>query len=185
MSVCGITRPLGRLSPVSRQVPHVLRTRSPVALASPRDLHVLSTPPAFVLSQDQTLQESDIARSSNRCHHAVAPDSVSESLNCSVKLSLASRTDARSTSSPRTSRFPKSIIKKRLSLSATAFNCSTHPPRGQAIRTANFAADSPVRAPSTTPGTHKKPPQSRRTRAPSSLGRKRTITTTIVRRNLS
>src|SRR5215216_4754336 len=28
----------------------------------PRDLHVLSTPPAFVLSQDQTLQEIDIAR---------------------------------------------------------------------------------------------------------------------------
>src|SRR5436190_22111201 len=38
--------------------------------------------------------------------HAVALDSVSESLNCSVKLSLSSRTDARSTSSPRTSRFP-------------------------------------------------------------------------------
>ena len=57
MTVCGITRPLGRLSPTSRQVAHVLRTRSPVALAGPRDLHVLSTPPAFVLSQDQTLQE--------------------------------------------------------------------------------------------------------------------------------
>ncbi|MDB4915807.1 MAG: hypothetical protein JWM95_3451, partial [Gemmatimonadetes bacterium] len=39
------------------QVAHVLRTRSPVTLAGPRDLHVLSTPPAFVLSQDQTLQE--------------------------------------------------------------------------------------------------------------------------------
>jgi hypothetical protein len=61
----------------------VLRTRSPVVLADPHDLHVLSTPPAFVLSQDQTLQEFDIARSSNRCHHAVALDSVSESLNCS------------------------------------------------------------------------------------------------------
>ncbi len=35
----------------------MLRTRSPVALAGPRDLHVLSTPPAFVLSQDQTLIE--------------------------------------------------------------------------------------------------------------------------------
>ena len=57
-SVCGITRPLGRLSPALRQVAHVLRTRSPVALADPRDLHVLSTPPAFVLSQDQTLHES-------------------------------------------------------------------------------------------------------------------------------
>ena len=57
MIVCGITRPLGRLFPTLRQVAHVLRTRSPVTLAGPRDLHVLSTPPAFVLSQDQTLQE--------------------------------------------------------------------------------------------------------------------------------
>src|SRR5438270_5078687 len=40
---------------------HVLRTRSPV-YSSLRtfslDLHVLGTPPAFVLSQDQTLQLS-------------------------------------------------------------------------------------------------------------------------------
>ena len=43
--------------PRIRQVAHVLRTRSPVALAGPLDLHVLSTPPAFVLSQDQTLHE--------------------------------------------------------------------------------------------------------------------------------
>ncbi len=57
MIVRGITRPLGRLSPADRQVAHVLRTRSPVGIATPRDLHVLSTPPAFVLSQDQTLQE--------------------------------------------------------------------------------------------------------------------------------
>jgi hypothetical protein len=30
-------------------------------LLRPLDLHVLSTPPAFVLSQDQTLQENSIA----------------------------------------------------------------------------------------------------------------------------
>src|SRR3954468_10412714 len=38
---------------------HVLRTRSPVyspLRAFSLDLHVLGTPPAFVLSQDQTLQ---------------------------------------------------------------------------------------------------------------------------------
>ena len=43
------------------QVTHVLLTRSPLIhppkQASPFDLHVLSTPPAFVLSQDQTLQK--------------------------------------------------------------------------------------------------------------------------------
>ena len=43
------------------QVTHVLLTRSPLITVrassrpSPFDLHVLSTPPAFVLSQDQTL----------------------------------------------------------------------------------------------------------------------------------
>ena len=55
-NVCGITHALAWLSPTRGQVVHVLRTRSPVVLADPRDLHVLSTPPAFVLSQDQTLQ---------------------------------------------------------------------------------------------------------------------------------
>jgi hypothetical protein len=35
-SVCGITRPLGRLSPASRQVAHVLRTRPPVEQGCPR-----------------------------------------------------------------------------------------------------------------------------------------------------
>ena len=42
------------------QVTHVLLTRSPLirgaSSSSPFDLHVLSTPPAFVLSQDQTLR---------------------------------------------------------------------------------------------------------------------------------
>jgi hypothetical protein len=42
-----------------RQVAHVLLTRPPL-IRSPKgtsslDLHVLGTPPAFVLSQDQTL----------------------------------------------------------------------------------------------------------------------------------
>ena len=49
------------LSQSSRQVTHVLLTRSRLCpRASPGSslhLHVLSTPPAFVLSQDQTLRE--------------------------------------------------------------------------------------------------------------------------------
>ena len=32
-------------------------TRAPLSLARPFDLHVLGTPPAFILSQDQTLHE--------------------------------------------------------------------------------------------------------------------------------
>ena len=60
MSLCGI---VGDFSPVfltGRQVTHVLLTRPPLPprLATERtfDLHVLGTPPAFILSQDQTLR---------------------------------------------------------------------------------------------------------------------------------
>ena len=56
-SSCGISRPFGLLSPAEGQVSYVLRTRSPLSLAAPFDLHVLGTPPAFILSQDQTLHQ--------------------------------------------------------------------------------------------------------------------------------
>ena len=54
---CGLSRSFPRLSPTPRQVP----TRSsPVrhcgAETPPSDLHVLGMPPAFALSQDQTLR---------------------------------------------------------------------------------------------------------------------------------
>ena len=59
---CGISRSFPRLSPRQGQVTHVLLTRSPLEYfpkeAFPFDLHVLGTPPAFVLSQDQTLHRS-------------------------------------------------------------------------------------------------------------------------------
>ena len=63
LATCGINSPFGELSPTSRQIPHVLRTLTPldiICIATnniPFDLHVLSTPPAFVLSQNQTLRE--------------------------------------------------------------------------------------------------------------------------------
>ena len=46
------------LSPSEGQVAHALLTRSPLKVIAnfPFDLHVLGTPPAFVLSQDQTLR---------------------------------------------------------------------------------------------------------------------------------
>ena len=56
---CGISPPFEGLSPTSGQVAHALLTRLPRYRGLPPfafDLHVLSTPPAFVLSQDQTLQ---------------------------------------------------------------------------------------------------------------------------------
>jgi hypothetical protein len=59
-TTCGISSPFGLLFPTSGQVTYVLRTHSPlrlrIATKSAFDLHVLSTPPAFILSQDQTLR---------------------------------------------------------------------------------------------------------------------------------
>ena len=64
---CGISIPFGMLSPSWRQVTHALLTRPPLSsfIFTPKgsfkrfslDLHVLGTPPAFVLSQDQTLEK--------------------------------------------------------------------------------------------------------------------------------
>ncbi len=58
-NVCGISSTFVLLSPAEGQVSYVLRTRSPLRYiaASPFDLHVLGTPPAFILSQDQTLRK--------------------------------------------------------------------------------------------------------------------------------
>ena len=56
--LCGISDPFGSLSPTLRQVTYVLLTRLPLYLplrAFAFDLHVLGTPPALILSQDQTL----------------------------------------------------------------------------------------------------------------------------------
>jgi hypothetical protein len=56
----GIRPSFPSLSRSRGQVTHVLLTRSPLThpKAGAFDLHVLSTPPAFVLSQDQTLQQN-------------------------------------------------------------------------------------------------------------------------------
>ena len=60
VDVSGISSGFPELFQSLGQVAHVLLTRSPLirgaSSASSFDLHVLSTPPAFVLSQDQTLR---------------------------------------------------------------------------------------------------------------------------------
>ena len=59
MVSCGISTSFPVLFPSRGKVAHALLTRPPLEhhpkAMSPLDLHVLSTPPAFVLSQDQTL----------------------------------------------------------------------------------------------------------------------------------
>ena len=60
--LCGISSRFQLLSPCKGQVAHALLTRPPLSHFQKQasenaslDLHVLGTPPAFVLSQDQTL----------------------------------------------------------------------------------------------------------------------------------
>ena len=64
MRLCGISSRFQLLSPCTGQVTHALLTRPPlshraiirrISTGASFDLHVLGTPPAFILSQDQTL----------------------------------------------------------------------------------------------------------------------------------
>jgi hypothetical protein len=82
-ATCGISSPFELLSRTSGQVTHALLTRSPLrAIAnSPFDLHVLSTPPAFILSQDQTLRIS--SRVSQHGHLRIRWNCLRLSINCS------------------------------------------------------------------------------------------------------
>lgn len=54
-STSRISSPFGELFRTWGQVSYALLTRAPLSPKGPFDLHVLSTPPAFTLSQDQTL----------------------------------------------------------------------------------------------------------------------------------
>ena len=60
VGLSGISTPFEMLSQIIRQIIYALLTRAPLnwgaSPSTPFDLHVLGTPPAFVLSQDQTLQ---------------------------------------------------------------------------------------------------------------------------------
>ena len=85
MKVSGISTGFPVLSRSSGQVPHVLLTRSPLSTrASPGlsfDLHVLGAPPAFVLSQDQTLhRDLNLAGEPARCEIGEPPVGTTESL---------------------------------------------------------------------------------------------------------
>ena len=57
MSLSDISSAFAELSQCRGQVSYVFLTRAPLTPKGPFDLHVLGTPPAFILSQDQTLHE--------------------------------------------------------------------------------------------------------------------------------
>ena len=103
--LCGISSRFQLLSPTERQVSHALLTRSPLSrkpkLSTPFDLHVLGTPPAFVLSQDQTLKKlylkllskpqisflNNLLLAIITQEFSLAVNSISRNLNKSINLS--------------------------------------------------------------------------------------------------
>ena len=64
--IWGISPGFPELSPSKGHVTYVLLTRPPLEPKFPLDLHVLSPPLAFALSQDQTLQFNPL-KNSNMC----------------------------------------------------------------------------------------------------------------------
>ena len=71
MRLCGISSRFQLLSPGMGQVTHALLTRPPLSqsriiqrifLTASLDLHVLSTPPAFILSQNRTLHKKNFMK---------------------------------------------------------------------------------------------------------------------------
>ena len=90
--LCGISNCFQLLSPSVGQIAHALLTRPPLECqpkpTSSFDLHVLSTPPAFVLSQDQTLLFNPSRSSPKRAN---APSINSFSTLSRIDCSLASR----------------------------------------------------------------------------------------------
>ena len=95
MMLCGISSRFQLLSPSERQVAHALLTRPPLSSLvfppkssvklAPFDLHVLGTPPAFVLSQDQTL--CYLYHHSFRCNNLNSSFSSFKHLRVSLYLS--------------------------------------------------------------------------------------------------
>ena len=64
-TISGISNAFAKLSQIQGQVTHALLTRAPLYSSNRSrnfsfDLHVLGTPPAFILSQDQTLQLNSV-----------------------------------------------------------------------------------------------------------------------------
>src|SRR5688572_23608238 len=94
MTTCGISHPFGQLFPTSGQVTYALLSRPPLTIRAspdrPFDLHVSCTPPAFILSQDQTLRMNaqpcgrDVVRGFDRSHILTGFPATLQLLRCSA-----------------------------------------------------------------------------------------------------
>ena len=91
----GIRPSFPGLSRSAGQITHVLLTRSPLeypaSRAFPFDLHVLSTPPAFVLSQDQTLHKKISEQKSETGREKPETQQKKQTTTNHTRLMLASK----------------------------------------------------------------------------------------------
>src|SRR5882757_4150524 len=119
------------LAPVSEGYPKVkgrlLTCYSPVRRSStperafPLDLHVLSTPPAFVLSQDQTLQQKTLKRK-NPATNQMLPKKSQTGLNRPGKNKLGTGLSSTLLSSQRTTTHRKMTARSGDPLPGHSFN---------------------------------------------------------------
>ena len=161
-STSGISSSFLGLSRSSGQVTHVILTRSRLCPGpkpgSSLHLHVLSTPPAFVLSQDQTLRKKcDVTerQSQESCHVADFRRRVHNAATNMTELFLNPRPVHDGRRSGSSNEGPRSFVTrcsvfKDHSAGSTGFVASTSPAsftkraprRGARLRPAEFSADS-------------------------------------------
>ena len=99
MVLSGIRPSFPSLSRSAGQITHVLLTRSPLEhphqkmmRAFPFDLHVLSTPPAFVLSQDQTLQKKQTKNYRQKTKKSTKQKQTTNTIQCLSMLMFMFKT---------------------------------------------------------------------------------------------
>src|SRR4051812_43550167 len=116
---------------VSPAIPHTRagwsRVTHPFAgypLRDPRDLHVLSTPPAFVLSQDQTLQEK--VQLTRRTRPSDASKDRVRNQNIVTLISRLERTNAQGSNESH-----RTTSHTRLSISISPARCRAAPRSGE------------------------------------------------------
>src|SRR4051812_49166152 len=104
------------------RVTHPFAARVP-RRAFPLDLHVLSTPPAFVLSQDQTLQQKPVEKQT--------PAKILTKGNCQRKNTLGTGLSSTLLSSQRTTTHQKQPAQPGDPLPGHSFNFTLALPRRQ------------------------------------------------------
>jgi hypothetical protein len=178
MKASGISTGFPVLSRSSGQVPHVLLTRSPLSTrASPGfsfDLHVLGAPPAFVLSQDQTLHR-DLNPTNNSVEHEIGepPDRVTSAPFRQLARRPPKEVAVRELMVTSLTRRPHWLLASLFRFQGAVLpdTGAVHPPRGVAslLQSAEPTLTSATTSPAVGGAGEKRPCQSTQNRSPGGL----------------